>query len=134
MEKQVIISEAIRFATEGDVYNYGAFSPEALPRNDVEFNEATKIVVGYQHIVLFGRYGRRMAVLRRKDFVGMAVDGVPYQISGDGFLPFEIEDVPVDGSALDDLMGRPVEALDAVVESAKPYAPAVDENGEEIMY
>lgn len=94
--KNVIISTAVNFVIDEDVIAYRNMSYVARPRFDVEFYEATKVIVGWDRIVLFGKHGQRMAVLNRRDFVGMAIDGKPYVISGDGFAPFtydEAEDV-----------------------------------------
>ena len=90
--KNVIISTDIRFTTAHDVRAYSGLTSEARPRLDVEFTEATKVVVGWDRIVLFGATGQRMAVLNRRDFVGMAIDGKPYVISGDGFAPFTYDE------------------------------------------
>lgn len=90
--KNVIISTDIRFTTAHDVRAYSGLTSEARPRLDVEFTEATKVVVGWDRIVLFGATGQRMAVLNRRDYVGMAIDGKPYVISGDGFAPFTYDE------------------------------------------
>lgn len=123
--KNVILSTTIRFTTASDVLAYSGLTNEARPRLDVEFTEATKIVVGFQHIVLFGATGRRMAVLSRKDYVGMAIDGKPVVVAGDEFKPFTVDEadeksdaIPVDGAeeneaqnALNEMFGNPIEAL-----------------------
>lgn len=93
---QVIISTAIRFTTEADVAAYKALSFEALPLEDMEYNEVTRYLVGWEHIVLFGANGRRLAVLRRKAIRGMAINGKPVTITGDDFKPFTTESVKVD--------------------------------------
>lgn len=107
MEKQVILTSAVRFCSIEDVEAYKALSVEALPCNDVEFNEVTRYLVGWEHIVLFGRTGRRLAALKRRDFIGMAIDGKPVLISGDSFKPFSTESKELDAKAeLDTLMRR----------------------------
>ena len=90
--KNVILSTSIRFADKHDVLAYSGLTDAARPRLDVEFTEATKIVVGFQHVVLFGATGHRMAVLSRKDYVGMAIDGNPAVITGDEFKPFTVDE------------------------------------------
>ncbi len=93
---QVIISTAIRFTTEADVAAYKALSFEALPLEDMEYNEVTRYLVGWEHIVLFGANGRRLAVLKRKAIRGMAINGKPVTITGDEFKPFTFEDDELD--------------------------------------
>ena len=56
---QVIISTAIRFTTEADVAAYKALSFEALPLEDMEYNEVTRYLVGWEHVVLFGAKDRK---------------------------------------------------------------------------
>lgn len=89
---QVIISTAIRFNNEADVAAYKALSFEALSLEDLEFNEVTRYIVGYEHIVLFGQNGRRLAVLKRDKVRGMAINDKPVKVNGDGFKPFNTED------------------------------------------
>lgn len=83
--QQIIISAGIKFTCEADVDAYNHLTFEALPSADLEFNEVTRFIVGYEHIVVFGQNGRRLAVLKRKDYRGMAVDGKPIKITGDDF-------------------------------------------------
>lgn len=90
--KNVIISTAVNFVIDEDVVAYRNMSYVARPRLDVEFYEATKVIVGWDRIVLFGKHSQRMAVLNRRDYVGMAIDGKPYVISGDGFAPFTYDE------------------------------------------
>ena len=97
--KELILSSTIKFSTEDDVKHYNAITPTALPRTDIVITEATKIVVGYQHIIVFGATGRRMAVLSRKDFTGMAIDGKPVTISGKSFHPFTVDQTAVEADA-----------------------------------
>lgn len=89
---QVIISTAIHFTNEADVAAYKALSFEALPLDDMEYNEVTRYIVGYEHVVLFGANGRRLAVLKRKAIRGMAINGKPVKVAGDDFRPFNTED------------------------------------------
>ena len=89
---QVIISTAIRFTNEADVAAYKSLSFEALPLEDMEYNEVTRYLVGWEHIVLFGANGRRLAVLKRKAIRGMAINDKPVTVTGDGFKPFNTED------------------------------------------
>ena len=104
---QVIISTAIRFTTEADVAAYKALSFEALPREDVEYNEVTRFIVGYEHIVLFGANGRRLAVLKRDKVRGMAIDDEPVTVNGNDFRPFSTESLEIDTmKALLNTLGR----------------------------
>ena len=93
---QVIISTAIRFTNEADVAAYKALTFEALPLDDMEYNEVTRYLVGWEHIVLFGANGRRLAVLKRKAIRGMAINDKPVTITGDDFKPFTTEDDELD--------------------------------------
>lgn len=105
--KNVIISTAVNFVIDEDVIAYRDMSYVARPRLDVEFYEATKVIVGWDRIVLFGKHGQRMAVLNRRDFVGMAIDGKPFVISGDGFAPFTYDEAEAeDKAALDGMMEK----------------------------
>lgn len=88
---QIIISTGIRFTTEEDVNAYKALSFEALPMTDLEFNEATRYLIGWRRIVLFGLNGHRLAVLDREQVRGMAVDGKPVTVSGEDFTPIDSE-------------------------------------------
>jgi len=125
MEKQVILTSAVRFVNPEDVVAYQALPVYALPCHDVEFNEVTRYVVGWRHIVLYGRTGRRLAVLKRRHFIGMAIDGQPVVIRGDGFQPFASDDVSDDVD-----VGN---ALDEVVQEGTPAIAdgAIDANGED---
>lgn len=121
--KNVILSTSIRFTDKHDVLAYSGLTDEARPRLDVEFTEATKIVVGIQHVVLFGATGHRMAVLSRKDYVGMAIDGQPVVVAGDEFKPFTVDEADEEcesKASLDSMFGNLKEAFEALTPAVIP--------------
>ena len=133
---QVIISTGIRFTCEEDVNAYKALSFEALPMDDLEYNEVTRYLIGWKRIVLFGLNGHRLAVLNREQVRGMAVNGRPINVRGEGFVPvdsveeelhrlrYELEQAGRTDTSHDDLReylkinksGLPVVAVDGMTE------------------
>ena len=88
----VNISTAIKFTTQEDVQAYRQISAAALPKDDCEVVCAA-YKVGYQNIVLLNDNGRLIVRYPKAQARGMAVDGKPVVLHGDGFVPIDRSDL-----------------------------------------
>lgn len=81
---KIIISASVEFNTPEDVLDYEALDISEIPEDDVPpILNAVNYKVGYKHIVI--EVGTGNVVFLRKDAKGMAVDGQPIILRGDGF-------------------------------------------------
>lgn len=87
-----IVSTSIRFSTPESVAAYKGLPWHDLPEDDMEYNEVTRYIVGYKNIVLLGKDGRRLATFPRRKVMGLAIDGQPIVIHGEGFKRIGIDD------------------------------------------
>lgn len=88
MKHYIVISTAINFKTETDVSAYLLITPRALPDGDCALS-CDEYKIGWEHIVLLDTAGRLMLKMKRRDVRGMAVDGKPVAVHGDGFAPID---------------------------------------------
>lgn len=81
---KIIISTGVEFNTPEDVLDYEALDVSEIPEDDVPpILNAVNYRVGYKHIVIEVDTGN--VVFLRKNVKGMAVDGQPITLRGDGF-------------------------------------------------
>ena len=81
---KAIISTSVEFNTPEDVRDYEALDPIDAPEDDMAPTDVVKYKVGYRLIVLERESGA-VDVYRRRGVTGMAVDGQPIIIHGQGF-------------------------------------------------
>lgn len=106
-------STSICFSTPESVEAYKAIPWIDLPEDDMEYNEVTRYIVGYKNIILLGLNGRRLATFPRRKVRGLAIDGHPVVIRGEGFKRIGIDD-PATAEAAGD-SGPSEDAVNAAV-------------------